>query len=57
MSSLEIILALFILSFWTLFPLAIYFSTKDLSENEKDLMRLGKNYRTNSLSNKFMRQH
>ncbi|HLT21871.1 MAG TPA: hypothetical protein VKZ84_00440 [Bacteriovoracaceae bacterium] len=49
MSALEILLALFILSFWTLFPLAIYFSTKDLSDNEKELMRLG------SKSHRFMR--
>lgn len=56
MSALEILLALFILSFWTLFPLAIYFSTKDLSEDDRDLMRLGKGSRTRSLPQRFMRQ-
>lgn len=50
MSSLEIILALFILSFWTLFPLAIYLSTKDLSEQDKTLMKLGRSLRTHSWS-------
>lgn len=45
MSALEILLAMFILSFWTLFPLAIYFSTRDLSEQERDLMKLSKGKR------------
>lgn len=57
MSALEILLGLFILSFWTLFPLAIYFSTKDLSENEKDLMKVGRRPRSPSLPQRFVRQH
>lgn len=57
MSALEILLSIFILSFWTLFPLAIYFSTKDLSEKEKNLMKLGRRYRSPSLPQRFVRQH
>lgn len=57
MSALEILLALFILSFWTLFPLAIYFSTKDLSQKEKDLMKIGRGSVSPTLPQRFMRQH
>lgn len=57
MSALEILLAFFVLSFWTLFPLAIYFSTKDLSENERELMKLGKSKRIASLPHRYMRQY